>query len=52
VHRLPFGVPEGVVAFELGQLDGIVQEFYRRYGMDVESSLAYKAGHYERDLLK
>jgi hypothetical protein len=52
VHRLPFGVPEGVVAFELGHLDGIVQEFYRRYGMDVESSLAYKGGHYERDLLK
>jgi hypothetical protein len=51
VHRLPFGVPEGSKAVGLGRLDGIVLEFYQRYKTDVEFALAYKGGHYERDLL-
>lgn len=51
VHRLPFGVPEGVIVMKLSQLDGIVSEFYSRYKTSVASLLAYKGGQYERDLL-
>jgi hypothetical protein len=51
-HRLPFRVPDGTVAEKLCCLDSIILEFYQRYGTFEASLLAYKGGHYERDLLK
>ena len=51
VHRLPFGVPEGLEAVALDRLGGIVQEFYHRFRTDEAFVLAYKGGCYERDLL-
>ena len=51
VHCLPFGVPKGLEAVSLECLNEIILKFYDQYGTDVECTLAYKGGHYERDLL-
>ncbi len=52
IHKLPFGVPQGVKAFQLNNLDIIVKDFYKRVKLNSLSSVAYKGGHFERDLLK
>ena len=51
VHRLPFTVPWGVRSRELSELPGILTEFFegnKGKGRDV---MAYKGGHFEKDLL-
>ena len=51
IHKLPFGVPRGVEAFEISAPEGIVLEFYQRVRQNESSVIGYKGGHYERDLL-
>ena len=51
VQKLPFGVPWGVKAIGLSSLEGIVAAAYREMREDTSSAIAYKGGHYERDLL-
>ena len=51
IHRLPFGVPAGVAALPLDNLEDIVVELYRGIVQNERSCIAYKGGHYERDLL-
>ena len=38
-------------AFQISALEAIVENFYRDIKVDTNSAIAYKAGHYERDLL-
>ncbi len=53
VHRLPFSVPKGVTARMLLELPEIVSEFYmQNKGLKKNAVIAYKGGHFERDLLK
>ena len=51
IHKLPFGVPRGVSATDLSELETTVRSFYDKVKRDARSVLAYKGGHYERDLL-
>ena len=51
IHKLPFGVPSGVLAYELSALQEIVTEFYREVKRNERSTMAYKGGHFEKDLL-
>ena len=51
IHKLPFGVPRGVNAKNLSALEGIVVDAYTEMRHDGRAFLAYKGGHYERDLL-
>ena len=51
IHKLPFGVPRGVGAYELSALEEIVATFYYRAKRNERSIIAYKGGHFERDLL-
>ena len=51
VHYLPFRVPEGVFARDLDELNEVIIDFYDQNRVDGDSRLAYKGGHYERDLL-
>ena len=51
IHKLPFGVPGGVGAYELSVLEEIVATFYYRDKRNERSILGYKGGHFERDLL-
>ena len=51
IHRLPFGVPQGVRSVRLSQLNEIVTDFYERHRRGPGSTLAFKGGHFERDLL-
>ena len=51
IHKLPFGVPRGAKAFHIDSLGTIVKNFYDRVKLNTLSSIAYKGGHFERDLL-
>ena len=51
VHKLPFGVPDGVKAHNLLKLEQIVSEFYYEARRGEGSMIAYKGGHFEKDLL-
>ncbi len=52
IHKLPFGVPQGVHVFQLNNLNIIVKDFYNCVKSNSLSSVAYKGGHFEWDLLK
>ena len=51
IHKLPFGVPEGVKAYDLAMLEEIVINFYHEAKRDKNSIIAYKGGHFEKDVL-
>ena len=51
IHKFPFGVPRGTKAFQILDLQAIVENFYREIQIDSNSIIAFKGGHYERDLL-
>ena len=51
IHRLPFGVPNGTEAHPIASLGKIVADFYNKVKKSSDSTIAYKGGHYERDLL-
>ena len=51
IHRLPFWVPDEVDAYDLGELRGIVMDFYTQNRVDDSSKLAFKGGWYEKSLL-
>ena len=51
IHKLPFGLPLGADARSLSTLGGIVVDAYRGMKQNENSTVAYKGGHYERDLL-
>ena len=51
IHKLPFDVPRGMKAFQISALEAIVENFYREIKVDTNSAIAYKGGHYERNLL-
>lgn len=51
IHHLPFGVPQDVSAHRIQQLNTMVVNFYYQNRIDIMSKMAYKGGHYERDVL-
>ena len=51
ILKLPFGVPWGTKAFKISALEAIIERFYHGIKIDKSSTIAYKGGHYERDLL-
>ena len=51
IHKLPFGVPQGVSAINLSAFESIVADVYREMKQDESLLMAYKGGHYESDLL-
>ena len=51
IHKLPFDVPQGMKAFQISALEAIVENFYCKIKVHTNSAIAYKGGHYERDLL-
>ena len=51
IHKLRFGVPEGVRAYELLALGEIIATFYCRVKRNERSIVASKGGHFEKDLL-
>lgn len=51
IHKLPFGVPRGTEAFPISDLEAIVASFYSETRKNLSSTIAYKGGHYEKDLL-
>ena len=51
VHKLPFGVPQGVEAIEVFALESIVNNFYQGIKRNADSVIENKGEHYERDLL-
>ena len=51
INKLPLDVPRGTKVFPLSKLRDIVVEFYNDVKIHDHSTLAYKDGHYERDLL-
>ena len=50
VHKLPFGTTRG--SLPLYNIHDIVKSFYGNVKENEESTLAYKGGHFERDLLR
>ena len=50
IHKLPFGASRG--SLMLNNLHDIVKSFYDTVKENEESTLGYKGGHFERDLLK
>ena len=52
IHKLPFGVPRGVKASEICELDSIVTSLYREVKRDTRSVIGYKGRHVERDSLR
>ena len=52
IHKLPFEVPEGVRAYKQSQLEDIIVKFYNEVKQSKNSTIAYKGGHFEKDLLK
>lgn len=52
IHKLPFGVPRGTKAFHISDLNTIVKDFYDSIKSKNLSSIGYKGGHFERDLLQ
>ena len=51
IHKLPFGVPRGVGAYELLALEEIVAGCYCKVKRNERSVMAYKGGHLESTLL-
>ena len=51
IHKLPFGMPHDVEPVRISALEGIVTDFYQAVKQNGNSVLAYKGGHYEKDLL-
>ena len=51
VHRLPFGIPPGVKAYPISALGNIITELFEGMRKTNNSVIAYKGGHYEKDLL-
>ena len=51
IHKLPFTVPWGTKAFQISKLETIVENLYRETQVDSNSIIAYKGGHFEKDLL-
>ena len=49
IYKLRFEDPKGI---PLANLEGIVQEFYECIKRDTLSTIGYKGGHFERDLLR
>ena len=49
IHKLPFDDPDGI---PLDNLEGIVRDFYESTKYDTWSTIAYKGGHFERDILR
>ena len=52
IHKRPSGVPRGTKAYSLKALEKLVINFYKGVRTDRKSTLAYKGGILERDLLK
>ena len=52
IHKLPFGVSRGSNPIPLANLNTIVKRFYDGVKQNKHSTIAYKGGHFERDLLK
>ena len=52
IHKLPFGISPGSNPFPLVNLNAIVKHFYDGVKQNEYSTIAYKGGHFERDLLK
>ena len=51
IHKLPFGMPRDVKPVRISALEGIVMDFYQAVKQNGNFVLAYKGGHYEKDLL-
>ena len=51
IHKLPLGVPRGIKAFQISELEAIVENFYIETRKNPDSTIVYKGGHYEKDLL-
>ena len=51
VHKLPFGVPKGIDAYKHSQLEEIIIKFYHEAKQCENSTLAYKGGNFEKNLL-
>ena len=52
VHKIPFDLPWDTPAIHLSNLGAIVQQCYSEVKADSNSTIAYKGGHIERDLLR
>ena len=50
VHKRPLGVPRSTKVHPIHQLEDIVQGIYYETKTDDFSLVAYKGGHFERDL--
>lgn len=56
IHHLPFDGPHNVFPKRFctpksHELDAIVLEFYQQHKVKFTSKIAYKGGHYEKDML-
>ena len=51
IHKLPFGIPRDAKPARISALGEIVMDFYQTVKQSRNSVLAYKGGHYEKDLL-
>ena len=51
IHKLPFDVPPHTEAIKISDLEVIVENFYQETKVNINSAIAYKGGHFERDLL-
>ena len=52
VHHLPFEVPAGVEFLPINRLEPIVTRFFIQHRINNLSTIAYKGGTVERDLLR
>ena len=50
IHKLPFVASRG--SFPLSNLNAIVKRSYDNVKQNEESTIGYRGGHFERDLLK
>ena len=51
VHRLSFGIPPSVKTYSISALGNIITELFKGTCKTMNSAIAYKGGHYEKDLL-
>ena len=51
MRGLPFGVPPGVKPYSTSSVENIVSEQFKAVCKSENSVVAYKGGHYEKDLL-
>ena len=52
VHKIPFDLPWDTPAIHLSNLGAIFQQCYSEVQVDSNSTIVYKGGHIERDLLR